>query len=113
MAWVYIREEDQFTLLVYYLTYLLGCKDVDVFSVAGGSKLSDIFIIDRREINSKIEVDCSHHSRVCCSHVELTMWYCSHVELTGKKGRRERGEVGRKRGRKGGSEGGREEGTLY
>ena len=56
---------DQFTILVYYLTYLLGRKDVDVLSVAGGSKLRDIFIVDRREINSKIEVDCSHHCRVC------------------------------------------------
>ena len=36
-----------------------------MFSVAGGSKLSDIFIVDRREVDSKVEVDCPHHCRVC------------------------------------------------
>ena len=36
-----------------------------MFSVARGSKLSDIFITDRREVDSKVEVDCSHHCRVC------------------------------------------------
>lgn len=36
-----------------------------MLSVAGGLELSDVFIIDRREINSKIEVDCSHQCRVC------------------------------------------------
>ena len=36
-----------------------------MLSVVGGSKLSDVFIVDRREINSKIEVDCSHQCRVC------------------------------------------------
>ena len=45
--------------------YLLGCKDVDVFSVAGSSELSDVFIVDRRKIDGKIEVDCSHQCRVC------------------------------------------------
>ena len=74
---------DQFTILVYYLTYLLGRKDVDVLSVAGGSNLSDIFIVDRREINSKIEVDCSHHCRVCG---------VDNVVLGGREGGREGGK---------------------
>ena len=74
--------------------YLLGCKDVDVFSVAGSSELSDIFIVDRRKINSKIEVDCSHHCRVCgVDDVVLR-------------------EGGREGGMEGGMEGGRE-GDFY
>ena len=94
---------DQFTNLVYYLTYLLGCKDVDVFSVAGGSKLSDIFIVDGREINSKIEVDCSHHCRVC---------EVDNVTLGGREGGREGGRKGgREEGREGGREGGRQGGS--
>ena len=77
---------DQFTTLVYYLTYLLECKDVDVFSVAEGSKLSDIFIVDRREIKTRLRL--------------IVLTIVEYVELTtGKKGRRERG---RERGRKGG-----------
>ena len=53
-----------------------------MFSVAGGSKLSDVFIIGRREVNSKIEVDCSHHCRVCG---------VDNVVLGGREGGREGG----------------------
>ena len=66
--------------------YLLGCKDVDVFSIAGGSELSDVLIVDRRKIDSKIEVDCSHHRRVCG---------VDNVVLGGREG----GRGGKERGR--------------
>ena len=74
--------------------YLLGCKDVDVFSIAGGSELSDVFIVDGRKINSKIEVDCSHQRRGCGVDDVI-------LREGGRKG-------GREEGRKGGTEGGRE-----
>ena len=81
--------------------YLLGCKDVDVFSVAGSSELSDVFIVDRRKIDSKIEVDCSHHRRVCG---------VDNVVLGGREGGREGEREGREGEREGGRDGEREGG---
>ena len=62
-----------------------------MFSVAGGSKLSDIFIIDRGEVDSKIEVDCSHHRRVCG---------VDNVVLEGREGGRDGKREGGREGRK-------------
>ena len=81
-----------------------------MLSVARGSKLSDIFIVGRREVDSKIEVDCPHHRRVC--GVDNVVLGGRREGGGGREGGREGGgrEKGREEGRKGKREGGREEG---
>ena len=40
-----------------YSTYLLGCKDIDVLAIAGGSELSDVCLVGargRRELQRNI-----------------------------------------------------------
>ena len=43
--------------LIIIMTHLLGCKDIDVLAIAGGSELSDVCLIGargRRELQRNI-----------------------------------------------------------